>query len=259
MRAQVKFDFSGSVVLVTGGGAGIGRSIALAFDAAGATVVVTGRGTDSLDSVVAEADSSRMFAHQADVSSSSSVQGLIDGVLRDHGQIDVVVSNAGKYIGGSVHDVTDDDWQTMLSTNVNGLFNLARACYEPLVQAQGNLVAVSSVSGLAGDWGQAPYNATKGAVSQLVKSLALDWGEAGVRVNAIAPSLTDTGATHGLVVDELLAPQFEARTALGRLGTPDDMAGPVMFLASPAAAYVTGTILPVDGGTMASSGQAHVA
>lgn len=258
MNAHVKFDFSGSVVLVTGGGAGIGRSIALAFDQAGATVVVTGRGLDALNSVIAEAGSGRMHAHQADMSSMSSVQDLIDEVLRVHGQIDVVVSNAGKYIGGSVNDVSDDEWQTMLSTNVNGLFNLARACYEPLVQSQGNLVAVSSVSGLAGDWGQAPYNATKGAVSQLVKSLALDWGEVGVRVNAIAPSLTDTDATHDLVVDELLGPQFAARTALGRLGTPEDMAGPVMFLASPAAAYVTGTVLPVDGGTMASSGQAHV-
>ena len=168
------------------------------------------------------------------------------------------MSNAGKYIGGTVHEITDADWRTMISTNVDGLFHLARVAYPELVRSRGSLVAVSSVSGVRGDWGQAPYNASKGAVTLLVQSLALDWGRSGVRVNAIAPSLTDTDATHDLVMDRAMASQFEARTALGRLATPEDMAAAVLFLASDAAEYITGAVLPVDGGTSASSGQAYL-
>ena len=258
-EAAVHFDFTDRVVLVTGGGTGIGRAVARAFDAAGARVVVAGRRREPLDEVVSESRTGRSTAHSVDLGVADDVDRLLDEVISTEGRLDVVVSNAGLYVGGSVDEVTRDQWRDMVSTNIEGLFNLTRSCFPHLAACRGSLVAVSSVSGLRGDWSQAPYNATKGAVSQMVRSLALDWGPAGVRVNAIAPSLTDTAATHDLVVDDVLAPQFAARTGLGRLGTPEDMAGPVLFLASEAAAYVTGVILPVDGGTSASSGQAHVA
>lgn len=120
------------------------------------------------------------------------------------------------------------------------------------------MVAVSSVSGLAGDWGQAGYNATKAAVSNFVRSLALDWGSRGVRLNAVAPALTVTPTTSALAESPEVTRLFANRTALGRIGQPDDIAPAVLFLASDAAAYITGVILPVDGGTTASSGQAHI-
>jgi len=253
------FDFTDSVVLVTGGGTGIGRAVATAFDAAGATVVVAGRRPEPLESVVSASRTGRARALPVDIGEADDVARLVEDVVTTEGRLDVVVSNAGSYFGGSVDEVTPEQWRSMVSANVDGFFNLARSSFPHLVASVGNLVAVSSVSGLRGDWGQAPYNATKGAVTMFVQALALDWGRSGVRVNGIAPSLTDTPTTHDFVADAVVAPQFEARTALGRLGTPDDMAGPVLFLASDAAAYVTGTILPVDGGTSASSGQAHLA
>lgn len=252
------FEFQGSVVLVTGGGSGIGRAVARAFDEAGATVVITGRRSQPLQDVVDASASGRVHALEADVGRLEEVHRLVAEVVATYGKIDVVVSNAGKYVGGSIHEIEESDWRAMLGSNVEGLFNLAKVTFPELERTQGSLVAVSSVSGLRGDWGQAPYNATKGAVSQLVRCLALDWGASGVRVNAIAPSLTDTEATHDLVMDREMATQFAARTALGRLAEPEDMAPAVLFLASRAAAYITGVILPVDGGTSASSGQAHV-
>jgi meso-butanediol dehydrogenase/(S,S)-butanediol dehydrogenase/diacetyl reductase len=125
-------------------------------------------------------------------------------------------------------------------------------------QTGGSLVAVSSVSGLAGDWNQAGYNATKGALSNFVRSLALDWGTRGVRLNAVAPSLTATDPVRLLTENEALLAKAIDRTALGRIAQPSDIAPAVLFLASGAARYITGVILPVDGGTSAATGQAHL-
>lgn len=255
---RATFDFQGSVVLVTGAGSGIGRAVARAFDDAGATVVLTGRRLEPLQDEASASCSGRVHAVRADVSRLEEVQRLVSEIVADHGRLDVVVSNAGKYVGGTIDQVAQSEWRAMLETNVEGLFNVAKASFAELARTQGSLVAVSSVSGLRGDWGQVAYNATKGAVTQLVLSLALDWGAAGVRVNAIAPSLTDTPATHDFVADRAMAEQFEARTALGRLAEPEDMAPAVLFLASREASYITGAVVPVDGGTSASSGQAHL-
>ena len=146
----------------------------------------------------------------------------------------------------------------MRATNVDAFFHLAKAALPHLAACGGNLVAVSSVSGERGDWGQAAYNATKAAISNFVRSLALDWGADGVRLNAVAPAFTVTDLTADMARDEASLAPFVNRIALGRPGQPADVAPVVLFLASEAAGYVTGAVVPVDGGTSASTGQPHV-
>ena len=248
-------DFTGSVVLVTGGGSGIGRAIATAFLDAGAAVALTGRRVEKLEEVL---EGREGLAVRTDMADGEQVRAAVAQVVERYGRLDVVVSNAGGYVPGPLDDVTDEAWEQLRGTNVDGLFFLAKAVHEHLVASGGTLIAVSSVSGERGDWGQAAYNATKSAVSGFVRSLALDWGAEGVRVNAVAPAFTFTDATAGVGRDEASLAPFVNRVALGRPAEPEDIAPPVLFLASRAAAYVTGVVLPVDGGISASTGQPHV-
>lgn len=252
------FDFTGSVVLVTGAGSGIGQAIAHAFLDAGATVVVTGRRVEKLDETLSGRPAGQGVPMALDVADGVQVRTLVDQLVERFGHLDVVISNAGSYTNGPITEVTDEAWETLRATNVDGMFHVAKATLPHLARSGGTLIAVSSVSGERGDWGQAVYNATKSAVSGFVRSLALDWGAQGVRVNAVAPAFTFTDATAGVPRDEASLAPIVNRVALGRPAQPTDIAPAVLFLASEQAAYVTGVVLPVDGGTSASTGQAHV-
>jgi meso-butanediol dehydrogenase / (S,S)-butanediol dehydrogenase / diacetyl reductase len=251
----VTFDFTGSVVLVTGGGTGIGRAITRAFLDAGATVAVTGRREAPLREVLEGHPAERTAAIPADVSDGRQVAALVDEVVTRFGRLDVVVSNAAGYETGPITELDEQAWERLRATNVDAFFHLARNVLPQLARWGGNLVAVSSVSGDRGDWNQAAYNATKAAITNFVRSLALDWGAAGVRLNAVAPAFTLTESVGR--DEESLAP-FVNRIALGRPGEPEDVARPVLFLAGEGARYITGAVLPVDGGTSASTGQPHV-
>ncbi|MDN6237163.1 MAG: SDR family oxidoreductase, partial [Corynebacterium flavescens] len=193
-----------------------------------------------------------------DISEPAAGEELVAAVKEKFGRIDVVVSNAGIVEAGDLVAMDVDKWHQMRAINVDGFVYLARAVMPELVNTGGNLVAVSSVSGLGGDWGQAGYAATKHAVSGFVRSLALDYGEKGVRVNAVAPAFTHTRRNEGSADTLEDAAPYVNRVALGRLGQPEDIAPAVLFLASQDAGYITGHVLNVDGGTNASNGQAHV-
>lgn len=247
--------FTGRVVIVTGAGSGIGQGIAERFSQEGASVVLAGRTRDKLDAVAARLEGERTLVQPCDVSRFDEVQALVEAAVQRFGGLDVMVNNAGIAPSGSVTDVSLDDWQQTLATDLSGVFFGSRAALPHLLARGGCIVNVASVSGLGADWAMAAYNAAKGGVVNLTRAMALDYGAQGVRVNAVCPSLTRSNMTEDMLADEALMARFMDRLPLGRAAEPADIAGVVAFLASEDARFVNGVNLPVDGGVMASNGQ----
>jgi meso-butanediol dehydrogenase/(S,S)-butanediol dehydrogenase/diacetyl reductase len=251
------YPYAGKTILVTGGGSGIGRAIAEAFLDNGANVAISGRRLEKLEAVLAGYPEQRTLAVEADVTDDGSAKAMVDAVVARFGTLDVLVNNAAAYFNGPFDEMTLESWETIRSTNIDGFVHVTRHSVGALEKSGGNVVVVGSVSGLRGDWGQAAYNATKAAIMNFVQSLALDYGPRGVRFNAVAPALTITDITKEIEDDETALAAAVNRVALGRPGQPADIAPAVLFLASADAGYITGAWLPVDGGTSASTGQAH--
>jgi meso-butanediol dehydrogenase/(S,S)-butanediol dehydrogenase/diacetyl reductase len=254
---SVTFDFTSKTVVVTGGTSGIGLQTAIDFADAGANVVIAGRDAERIRTALEQLPESRVIGVETDVADPAQVHNLIAETIDRFGSLDVVVSNAALYISGEITDVSTADWEALRATNIDGLFHLAKAALPELEKTSGTFLVTSSVSGLRGDWGAAIYNASKGAGALFVQSLALDWGPRGVRVNAVAPSVTNTPIVEGITTNPKLKAHVEERIALGRIAEPNDISPVLMFLASDAARYINGVILPVDGGTSASTGQAR--
>ena len=258
---MTEVPFTGKVVIVTGGGSGIGAATARLFAAGGATVVIIGRTRAKLDNVVSGAPAgSTLTARVGDISDEDEITGLVDAVARDHGRLDVLVNNAGTCEPlGSVTGIDATGWRRVMSTDVDGVFFASRAALPHLRAVGGNIVNVGSASGLGGDWGLAAYDAAKGAVTNLTNAMALDHGAEGVRVNAVHPSMISTDMTAGfLQSDEIVAAALN-RVPLQRFGDPAEAASVIAFLASPAASYVNGAHIRVDGGLGASNGNPHIA
>jgi meso-butanediol dehydrogenase / (S,S)-butanediol dehydrogenase / diacetyl reductase len=258
MSTHNTYAFRDSVVLVTGGGSGIGRAIARAFLDNGARVAVVGRRTDKLQETFEGYDDDRTLAVTADVSDPAEAAGVVARVVDHFGRLDMFVNNAATYASQVFTELSAEEWDLFRRTNIDAFVHLTQKALPELERTGGNVVAVGSVSGLRGDWGQAAYNATKAAVMNFVQSLALDYGPRGVRLNSVAPAFTLTEATAAVGTDEESLRPFVNRIALGRPGRPEDVAPAVLFLASEDAHYITGAVLTVDGGTSASTGQPHV-
>ncbi|GLI27899.1 3-oxoacyl-ACP reductase [Agromyces rhizosphaerae] len=252
--AWASYPYDGAVVLVTGGGSGIGRATARAFLEQGARVAVAGRGEAPLRETVDAVPDAESCVVVADLATAEGVRATVDEVGARWGSIDVVIANAGLSEPGTIDDLDEAAWSRLRSINLDGLILLAREVVPWLRRSRGTFLAMSSVAGFGGDWNQAGYNATKGAVNALVQSMALDLGRDGVRVNAIAPAFTATRLTQERLDDPGFRRALLDRLALDRPGVPEDVARAALFLASPDAAYLTGVILPVDGGTTASTG-----
>jgi len=249
--------FENKVVIVTGAGSGIGAATAQRFHAEGAAVVLTGRTKEKLAATARDMAAARHLLHVSDVSVPADAERLVADTVARFGRLDVLVNNAGIGGLGAFLDIPAEQGDRIMAVNLGGVVNTIRAALPHLIAHRGSIVNVSSVSGLGGDWGLSFYNASKGAVSNLTRSLALEFGGKGVRVNAVAPSITFTDMNKSFFTEhpEILR-RFTDRIPLGRGAQPEDVAAVIAFLASPDAGFVNGVNLPVDGGLSASNGQA---
>jgi len=240
----------GKTALVTGGSRGIGRAICLALAACGANVAVNCAGRADAAARTAEECAAlgvRALALQGDVADEAAAAALVQRTAAELGGIHILVNNAGITRDGLLLRMSDADFDAVLDTNLKGAFHMLRAAARPMVkQRWGRIVNISSVVGLSGNAGQANYAASKAGIIGLTKSAAKELGSRGITVNALAPGFIETDMTAGL--PQALREAMLAGIPLGRPGQPEDVAQAAAFLASPAAAYITGQVLAVDGG-----------
>lgn len=242
-------------VIITGAGSGIGAATARRFSADGWNVVLNGRTKDKLDTVAGGLPGKRTLVVAGDVSNANDVSHLIAKTVERFGGIDCLVNNAGVAQIGEPGELSLSDFQMLMDINVTGIFNTVTAALPHLKASKGSIVNTSSVSGLGGDWHMFGYNTSKGAVSNMTRAMALDLGKHGVRVNAVAPSVTRTEMAEGIHSNESRMKMVRNRIPMQRAAEPEEVASVIAFLAGPDAGFVNGVILPVDGGLTASNGQ----
>ncbi|MDQ6601262.1 MAG: 3-oxoacyl-[acyl-carrier-protein] reductase [Chloroflexota bacterium] len=238
------------IVVVTGASRGIGRAVAVRFARDGAAVIVNYRGSEAAAQETARAVNEaggEATLVQGDVSKRDDAERLIETAIQQYGRIDVLVNNAGITRDQLLMRMTDEDWDAVLDTNLKGAFYTTRAALRPMLRKRsGRIINISSVVGLIGNAGQGNYAAAKAGLIGFTKSVAREVAGRSITVNAIAPGYIATEMTNA--IPENLRGKILEQVPMGRLGTPDDVAAVVAFVASPAAAYMTGTVLPVDGG-----------
>jgi 3-oxoacyl-[acyl-carrier protein] reductase len=244
------FDLSGKVAVVTGSSRGIGAAIAKVLAAQGAKVVVNHRNSPAAAEEVVtaiKASGGEAIIIQADVAQSGEAQRLIKDTIDTYGQIDILVNNAGTTRDTLIMMMKDEDWNLVLQTNLFSTFYCSKAATRPMMKKRsGRIINITSVVGLAGQAGQTNYAASKAGIIGFTKALAREVGSRNITVNAIAPGFVPTALTE--VLPEEMIKSTVANTPLGRLGTAEEVAYAVLFLASDEAAFITGQVLTVDGG-----------
>lgn len=255
MRVRELFSLEGRAAIITGGSRGLGLQIAEALGEMGARLVISARKSSELDEAVTHLAGLGVTAHAvvADVSSGAGIAALVDAALEQCGAIDILVNNAGATWGASAEDHPIDAWDKVMTLNVRSNFllcqTLARRCMIP--RRYGRILNVASVAGLRGNPGDvmqtAAYNTSKGAVVNMTRTLAGEWGRYNINVNALAPGFFPTKMTRGLM-EHVGEDTLIAHTPRGTLGGPDDLKGAAVLLTSEAGRHITGQTLPVDGG-----------
>lgn len=247
------FDLRGRVALVTGAGRGIGQAVARGLAQAGADVALAFR-TDVQETVGLldrEGFPARSYACDLSIAGADEMTALVADVRRDFGRLDILVNNAGRITVAPALELSEAAWHTELQVNLTSAFLLSQAAARAFGGAPGIIINIGSLLSLQGSSHVAAYTAAKSGLAGLTRALAIEWAGLGIRVNAVAPGYVRTAMAGRLLEDAELRAPIDARIPMGRWADPDDIAGPVTFLASDAAAYVTGVVLPVDGGWLA--------
>jgi 3-oxoacyl-[acyl-carrier protein] reductase len=243
-------DLEGKVVLVTGGSRGIGRACVLAFARLGAKVALSYAGNEAAaQETLAKANElkAQVKALRFDVGDSAACTQAVEQLVEEHGRLDVLVNNAGIAVDGLLMRVKDEDWEKTLTTNLKGAFALMRAAVRPMMrQRSGSIVNLTSVVGETGNAGQAAYSASKAGLIGMTKSVARELASRNIRVNCVSPGFIETDMTSS--IPEAARGKLVDSIPMGRLGTADDVAQAVVFLASDKSAYITGEVLKVNGG-----------
>jgi 3-oxoacyl-[acyl-carrier protein] reductase len=233
------------VVLITGGTAGIGKAIAKKCHEEGAKVVIFGRNQQRGEEVIQELPGAEFYS--VDVASYSDVEKAIEQVLAKHGRVDVLVNNAGITRDNLMARMKEEDWDIVVDTNLKSCFNTCKALYRPMLKARkGRIINISSVVGLTGNAGQINYSASKSGIIGFTKSLAKELASRNILVNCIAPGFIETEMTGAL--DDKRKEQVLGMIPLGRMGSGEEIANTVLFLASKMSTYITGQVITVDGG-----------
>ena len=252
------FSLKGRVALVTGANTGIGQGLALALAGAGAAIVAVGRSEPAETAAAARAIGADFAFVRADLGTGAPVAAVVREAVAVHGRLDILVNNAGTIRRSDALDFSESDWDAVMDVNLKTPFFLAQAVARQfLAQAEagqgrgGRIINIASMLSFQGGIRVASYTASKSGIAGLTRLLANEWAAKGINVNAIAPGYIETNNTEALRADPQRSRDILARIPAGRWGVPSDLAGAVVFLASDAAAYVHGTILPVDGGWLA--------
>lgn len=241
-------DLKGRIAIVTGASRGIGRGIAMLLARQGAHVVAAARADNArpvVDEIVAAGGSAQVEA--LDVTEPGAAEGLVARTIEQHGRIDILVNNAGIARDQLMLRMKREDWDAVIATNLTGTFVLTQAALKPMIrQRSGRVICISSVVGQSGNAGQANYAASKAGLIGFAKAVALEVASRGITVNVVAPGMIETDMTRAIT--ESAREEWASKIPLRRLGTPDDIAAAVCFLASDEAAYITGQVLAVNGG-----------
>jgi NAD(P)-dependent dehydrogenase (short-subunit alcohol dehydrogenase family) len=250
------FSLDGKRMLVTGAGRGIGQAIAAAFAASGADVALASRSTAELRETAAmiETAGGKAVSLPVDLSLPGAAARTVEAAATALGGLDVLVTSAGTIVRKTAFDHTEDDWDTVFDLNLKARFFLSQAAAQKMRSGGGSIIHIASVSSFFGVPNHIAYTTANGGIAALTRAQAVEWAIHNIRVNAIAPGTIVTRQTEGLLANpEMLATRL-AKIPLNRLGTPDDIAGTAVFLASDAAAYITGHVMVVDGGWLAGGG-----
>lgn len=245
------FDLTGRVALVTGASRGLGQTFARALAKAGADVAITSRSLKSLQPFQAEIEAlgRRVYPLELDVRDQHSIHRAVDSLIEQAGKIDILVNNAGCNVRKPALEITWEDWNLVLDTNLRGAFFMAQAAARHMIpRGYGRIINIGSVTSVLGYAGLAPYGASRGGIKQMTMSLADDWGKYGITVNCLAPGWFKTDQNKVMYEDAEWVATLVERLPLKRPGQPADLEGAVVFLASEASRYVTGQTLLVDGG-----------
>jgi NAD(P)-dependent dehydrogenase (short-subunit alcohol dehydrogenase family) len=255
------FDLTGKVATVTGASRGLGQYFGRALARAGADLVITSRKVDSLYEFQKEIEGlgRKAYPLPLDVRVEESIQNMVERAVEHYGKVDILVNNAGCNIRKPALEVTWEDWDTVVDTNLKGAFFVAKAVAKHMVKRRyGRIINIGSVNCVFGYAGTTPYCASRGGVMQMMKSLADDWGKYGITVNVLAPGWFKTAQTAVLFENEVWVEYLTDRIPLNRPGRPHDLDGAVIFLASDASEYITGQVLLVDGGITTGATKATI-